>query len=80
MRVDVGSLHAAFATRTGRVATFDEQVGAGTVAADGSDEEWFFHCTRLADGSRSIPVGTWVTFEVQPGPTGLEAVALRRRT
>ncbi len=74
-----GGLAAAFGTRTGRVTTFDDHVGTGTVTADDVDESWFFHCTRIADGSRTIAVGTWVMFEVVPGPTGLEAVSVRRR-
>lgn len=74
-----GALGAAFDTRIGRVTTFDDHVGVGTVTADDDDEAWFFHCTRIADGSRTIAVGTWVMFEVVPGPTGLEAVSLRRR-
>ena len=73
-------LAAAFGTHVGRVARFDERAGFGTVAAEGSGEEWYFHCTRIADGSRTIPEGTWVHFEVIPGPAGLEAVNLRRRT
>ena len=73
-------LAAAFGTFTGRVTSFDDHVGAGTVTADEGEESWFFHCTRIADGSRTIAVGTWVVFEVVPGPTGLEAVSLRRRT
>ena len=73
-------LAAAFSTWTGRVEAFDEHVGAGSVRADESDDAWYFHCTRIADGSRTITVGTWVAFEVVPGPTGLEAVDLRRRT
>ena len=73
-------LAAAFGTRTGRVSSFDDHVGAGTVTADDVDESWYFHCTRIADGSRTIAEGTWVMFEVVPGPTGLEAVAVRRRT
>jgi cold shock CspA family protein len=72
-------LAAAFASLTGRVSAFDDHVGAGTVTADELDESWPFHCTRIADGSRTIAVGTWVVFDVQPGPTGLEAVAVRRR-
>ncbi len=75
-----GSLSAAFGSWTGRVASFDDQVGAGTVRADGTDEVWYFHCTRIADGSRQIAEGAWVSFDVHPGPTGLEAVDLRRRT
>ncbi len=72
-------LAAAFGTSTGRVSSFDEHVGTGQVSADDADESWMFHCTRIADGSRTIAVGTWVAFEVVPGPTGLEAVGLRRR-
>jgi cold shock CspA family protein len=72
-------LAAAFGTRIGRVASFDEAAGRGTVASDDTGEQWFFHCTRIGDGSRSIPEGTWVAFEVVPGPTGLEAVGVRRR-
>ena len=72
-------LPAAFDTRTGRVTEFDDQVGSGRVKADNGRDSWFFHCTRIADGSRTIPVGVAVTFEVVPGPTGLEAVAIRRR-
>lgn len=72
-------LAAAFSTHTGRVASFDDHVGAGVVEADGTDDTWFFHCTRIADGSRTITEGTWVAFEVVPGPTGLEAVDVRRR-
>jgi cold shock CspA family protein len=80
MALDVATLSAAFGTRTGRVASFDDAAGLGTVVADGSGESWSFHCTRIADGSRTIPVGIWVTFEIEPGPTGLEAVGLRRRS
>lgn len=70
---------AAFAARAGRVASFDEHVGAGTVVDERTGEAWPFHCTRIGDGSRTIAAGTWATFTVQPGPTGLEAVDLRRR-
>ncbi len=53
---------------------FDDHVGAGTLR-DGTDGlEWWFHCTRILDGSRSVPVGAGVTYAVRPGPTGLEAV------
>lgn len=67
---------AAFGSRVGRVAAFDERVGAGTVH-DQEGRTWYFHCTRIADGSRAIAVGEPVAFDVEPGPTGLEAVALR---
>jgi len=53
----------------GVVAAFDDFKGYGTVrAADGA--EHFFHCTQIADGTRTIAVGTSVTFEVRPGHRG----------
>jgi cold shock protein len=53
----------------GTVASFDEARGYGTVRAeDGRD--LFFHCTQIADGTRTIPVGAGVTFEVVPGHNG----------
>jgi hypothetical protein len=37
-----------------------------------------FHCTAIADGSRSILVGTAVSYAVRPGPLGRwEAAGLR---
>lgn len=66
----------AFTVRTGVVATFDDHVGAGTIAEPGHDD-WAFHCTSIADGSRTIAVATPVSFRVAPGPTGLEAFAVR---
>ncbi len=74
------ALSSAFGSWTGRVASFDDRVGAGTVRTDGTELVWPFHCTRIADGSRTIPEGAYVSFEVVPGPSGLEAVDLRRRT
>jgi cold shock CspA family protein len=64
-------LSTAFSERRGTVVGFDDHVGAGTIAEDGQPD-WWFHCTSIADGSRTIDVGTAVTFRVQPGPTGLE--------
>jgi cold shock CspA family protein len=56
-------------TATGTVAEFDEAKGYGTVrTADG--RELFFHCTQIADGTRTIPVGAAVEFEVAPGHNG----------
>ena len=53
----------------GVVATFDDFKGYGTVRAD-DGRELFFHCTRIADGTRTIAVGTAVRFEVVPGALG----------
>ncbi|MCU1351233.1 MAG: hypothetical protein JWM05_442 [Acidimicrobiales bacterium] len=68
-----------FATTAGTVAAFDDHAGHGTVRGD-DGHEWYFHCTRIADGTRTIAVGTAVVFEVIAGPTrAWEATALRPR-
>ena len=54
---------------TGTVAAFDEHKGYGAVRAD-DGRELFFHCTQIVDGTRTIAVGTAVTFEVEPGHLG----------
>ena len=54
---------------TGRVVAFDERRGLGTIESpDGT--RFPFHCTRIADGSRTIGVKTAVTFDVVPGHLG----------
>ena len=53
----------------GRVAEFDEQKGFGYVEGD-DGRRLFFHCTQIAGGTRTIDVGTSVTFEVVPGHQG----------
>lgn len=60
----------------GRVESFDAAVGLGwVVAANG--RRLRFHCTQIADGSRSIDPGTEVTFEIVPGHLGTwEATAV----
>lgn len=59
------------------VASFDEQVGRGTVRTP-AGEELGFHCTQIADGSRTIAEGTEVAFDVVAGHHGRwEAGALR---
>jgi cold shock CspA family protein len=63
----------------GTVAAFDERAGWGTVRTDGGTEH-FFHCVAIADGSRSIEVGTPVRFTVTPGHLGRwEATAVEPR-
>lgn len=68
-----------FTERTGVVDTFDDLAGVGTVIDDATGATWFLHCTRIADGSRTIDVGTPVLFAAVLGPTGPEAgdVAVR---
>jgi cold shock CspA family protein len=52
----------------GHVSEFDEQRGWGTIEAEGRSLP--FHCTQITDGTRTIAVGTAVTFEVRPGGMG----------
>jgi cold shock CspA family protein len=54
---------------TGRVLAFDEDAGFGTVEAD-DGREFFFHCTQIADGSRTIAVGANVRFDIAAGHLG----------
>ena len=60
----------------GTVTEFDAARGWGTVTGDdGLRAE--FHCTQIADGSRSIAVGTAVRYRLQPGHLGRwEAAAI----
>ena len=68
---------AAGSRRLGSVVAFDEAVGLGTVSTAG-DVAYPFHCTAIADGSRSIPVGAQVSFVVRAGRGGVwEAGDLR---
>lgn len=53
----------------GRVVAFDEHVGLGEV--EGEDgRRYGFHCTQIADGSRTVAVGADVAFDVVPGHLG----------
>lgn len=60
----------------GEVASFDEDAGLGVVRSD-DGAEYEFHCTQIADGTRSIAVGARVTFDVVAGHRGRwEAAAI----
>jgi hypothetical protein len=64
------------ASYSGRVASFDEHVGRGEVEA-GAGMRFPFHCTAIADGSRTIAPDTPVRFRLVIGPLGaLEATAI----
>ena len=54
---------------TGTVAEFDEHRGWGTVRAHTGGEH-FFHCTAIADGSRTIDPGASVRYRIVPGRLG----------
>ena len=61
----------------GRVEEFDERRGLGEIVG-GDGTRYPFHCTGIADGTRTIPSGATVTFDVAPGPAGQwEAVEIR---
>ena len=47
---------------------FSEPRGIGLVEADGV--RYAFHCTQIADGSRTVPVGAAVEFDIVPGRLG----------
>jgi cold shock CspA family protein len=66
-------------SRLGRVERFDAHAGLGVVV-DEHGSAHPFHCTAIADGSRSIEPGTPVRFSVEPGRLGeLEAVLVEPR-
>ncbi len=66
------------AALTGRatVASFDVHVGLGVIATS-DDVAYDFHCTAIADGTRTIEPGTEVSFIIGPaGPGRWEAIRL----
>ena len=64
---------------TAIVTAFDSDVGLGTITTD-SGHSYGFHCTAIADGSRTIEVGTAVVAAIGPaGPGRWEARSLTPR-
>ena len=63
---------------SGIVVDFDDAKGWGHVRDDASATERFLHCTAIADGSRTIEVGTRVSYRVVAGRLGRwEAAGVR---
>jgi cold shock CspA family protein len=61
----------------GHVVAYDARRGLGTIERD-DGHRFGFHCTAITDGSRDIPVGATVTFQVAPGHLGAwEAATIR---
>lgn len=54
----------------GTVETFDFEAGIGTVLGE-DGAVLGFHCTEIADGSRTIDVGATVSFVVGPAGPGV---------
>jgi len=68
----------------GTVVRFDEHEGLGAIQSDDADgpdgadaDPLAFHCTAIADGSRTIAVGTPVTFGLVAGLGRYEAADIR---
>ena len=60
----LGSLH------LGVVTAFDPVRGLGTVTSGDGTATWPFHCTQIADGTRSVEVARRVAFTVAAGHLG----------
>jgi len=57
------------ATHTGSVEAYDPARGWGAIVGD-DGEHLGFHCTQIADGSRTIPVGAAVRYTRMPAHLG----------
>lgn len=55
--------------RLGEVTEFDDPRGIGVVTAD-DGTEFAFHCTAIADGTRTVAVGARVRFVPRPAHLG----------
>ncbi len=53
----------------GTVVSFDDGAGLGEIEAE-SGRRYSFHCTQIADGTRTIATGAAVCFVVVPGHRG----------
>lgn len=60
---------ASLGSRTGRVSSFDDERGLGEIEAD-DGQRFTFHCTAIADGTRTIDEGAQVRFDVVAGRLG----------
>lgn len=55
--------HGTSAPLRGTVTSFDDHAGLGVLTAE-DGTAYPFHCTQIADGTRTIAVGTRVSFEL----------------
>ena len=60
---------ASLGTRVGSVSAFDDHRGLGEITVD-DGTVLPFHCTAIADGSRTIEAGAPVRFDVVAGRLG----------
>jgi cold shock CspA family protein len=67
---------ASFGDAHGTVTAFDAKAGLGEITGD-DGAVYAFHCTAIADGTRTIDVGTAVGFTIAAGHLGrFEATAI----
>jgi CspA family cold shock protein len=59
----------------GKVSAFDDDAGLGTITAD-DGAAFPFHCTQIADGSRTIEIGAAVDFDLLARLGRWEATAI----
>lgn len=60
---------------SGQVTQFDEFIGLGEII-DAKARVWPFHCVSISDGTRTIPVGTHVSFTPAFRVSRSEAVSI----
>ena len=60
---------------SGQVTQFGEFIGLGEIT-DSKGRVWPFHCVSIADGTRTIPVGTHVSFTPAFRVSRSEAVSI----
>lgn len=63
------------ATKQGRVDFFDTSKGFGFINEDGTQERYFVHISGMID---EVGQNDKVTFELERGPKGLNAVRVKR--
>jgi cold shock CspA family protein len=61
----------------GIVTEFDDVAGLGWLIDDDGNRR-FFHCTQIADGTRTIDVNTAVRFDLLPYLGRYEATAIAK--
>ncbi len=64
---------------TGGVVSFDEFRGDGVVTTE-LGESLYFHCVSIADGTRVIPIGTFVSGIRVVGRLGQDEIADLRQS
>lgn len=71
-------MSASFGVVAGTVVEFDDDVGLGAVEAD-DGTRYPFHCIEIADGTRTIEIGTAVEFTTLAKLGRYEAASIHPR-